>query len=68
MEEGEKIAEEQAGFRSGYSTTDHIFTLLAVIQKSMSQGTGKVYVASIDYQNAFDNVNRESMGLLARCC
>ena len=61
MEEGEKIAEEQAGFRSGYSTTDHIFTLLSVIPKSMSQRKGKVYVAFIDYQKAFDEVNRNSL-------
>ena len=54
MEEGEKIVEEQAGFRSGYSTTDHIFTLL-------SQEKGEVCVAFIDYQKALDLVNRESV-------
>jgi hypothetical protein len=61
MEECEKVSEEQAGFRAGYSTTDHIFTLLAIIQKSMSQGKGKAYVAFVDYQKAFDTVNRDSL-------
>ena len=66
MEEGEKIAEEEAGFRSGYSTTDHIFTLLSVIPKSLSQGQRKVYVVFIDYQKAFDLVNRESVYVCLR--
>ena len=66
MEEGEKIAEEQAGFRSGYSTTDHIFTLLSVVPKSLSQEKGEVYVAFIDYQKALDLVNRESVYVCLR--
>lgn len=61
INETEKIVEEQAGFRSGYSTTDHIFTLLAIIQKSLSQGKGKVYVAFIDYKKAFNMINRNNL-------
>lgn len=48
MEEGEKIAVEQPGFRMGYPTTDHIFTLLSVIPESVSKGKWKVYVPFID--------------------
>lgn len=59
VEEGKKIAVEQAGFRMGYSTTDHIFTLLSVIPKSVSKGKWKVYVPFIDYQKAFEKKNRE---------
>ena len=38
------IGEEQAGFREGRNTTDHIFTLLAMIQKQLSRHT-TLYVA-----------------------
>ena len=30
------IGEQQAGFRKDYSTVDHIFTLLAIVQKILS--------------------------------
>ena len=32
-EENGKLSEAQAGFRQGYSTTDHIFTLNAIVEK-----------------------------------
>ena len=59
IDEGEKIAEEQAGFMSGYSTP--IISFISFIQKSMGQGKGKVYVAFTDYQKAFDRVNSECL-------
>ena len=31
------IGEEQAGFRAGYSTQDHIFTLHSIIETSLNQ-------------------------------
>ena len=33
----EKILGEQAGFRAGYSTVDHIFSLYAMVQKISTQ-------------------------------
>ncbi|KAK7481830.1 hypothetical protein BaRGS_00026977 [Batillaria attramentaria] len=57
-EEQSVIAKEQAGVRSDHSTVDHIFTFIAIIQKSMSQGKRKAYVAFIDYEKAFDSVDR----------
>ena len=41
-EENEKLSEAQTGFRQGYSTTDHIFTLNAVLEKSLFKRGGKV--------------------------
>ena len=41
--------EFQAGFKQNYSTIDHIFTLMAFIQKQFSLNR-KLYVAFIDYE------------------
>ena len=57
-----KISKEQAGFRTGYSTIDHIFTFIAMVKRTLnSRRGGKVYVAFIDYKNAFDTVDREKL-------
>lgn len=61
LEDNDKIAETQAGFRKGYSTTDHVFTLYAITQKYLSQRGGKVYVAFIDLRKAFDSVKRDTL-------
>ena len=57
-EEKEIINDAQAGFRKGRSTTDNIFTLNAVVEKSF-QMNSKVYVAFIDFKKAYDTVNRK---------
>ena len=54
LEENDKTDETQAGFRRGYSTTDHVFTLCAMTQKHLSRRGGKLYVAFIDIRKAFD--------------
>ena len=59
-EDNNKISTEQAGFRRGYSTIDHIFTLHCMISnKLFGRRRGKLYVAFIDYRKAFDTINRE---------
>ena len=58
----QKISKEQAGFRKGYSTVDHMFTLTSMISKKLNcKRGGKVYVAFVDYKKAFDTVNREAL-------
>ena len=61
---GRKISKEQAGFRTGYSTIDHIFTFIAMVKRTLnSRREGKVYVALIDYKKAFDTVDqKKNMG------
>ena len=61
-EKEEKIGKEQAGFRKGYSTIDHIFILVTMVKKKLNnkQG-GKVCVDFIDYMKAFDTVDREKL-------
>ena len=54
------IGDEQAGFRHDYSTTDHIFTLHAIIDMYIKNGK-KLYIAFIDYRKAFDFIDRVSL-------
>ena len=54
------IGEEQAGFREGYSTLDHIFVLYSIISL-YQQKNKKVYCAFIDYKKAFDLIDRSSL-------
>ena len=49
--------EYQAGFKAGYSTIDHVFTLLACVTKQFSNNR-KLYVAFIDFEKCFDTINR----------
>ena len=49
--------EWQAGFKKDHSTIDHMFTLLACVQKQFSLNR-KLYVAFIDFEKAFDSINR----------
>ena len=46
---------EQAGFRKGYSTIDHIHTLRQVIQKT-EEYNRPLCLAFVDYEKAFDSV------------
>jgi hypothetical protein len=59
-EQNRVINETQAGFRQSYSTIDHIFTLLAVVQKQL-RNHGKLYAAFIDFRKAFDLVDRNCL-------
>ena len=49
------IKENQAGFRSGYSTTDHIFTLHSLIEILKFKKI-KLYCSFVDFSKAFDSV------------
>ena len=49
------ILENQAGFRRGLSTLDHIFSLYTVIEL-FKMSKKKLYCAFIDFEKAFDSV------------
>jgi len=55
--ENEILGNEQAGFRAGYSTCDHMFVLHSVIELYLSVRK-RVYCAFIDYKKAFDTIDR----------
>ena len=61
-EDNKKINEEQAGFRKSYSTMDHIYTLHCMASNCLyGSKRSKLYVAFIDFQKAFDTINRDKL-------
>ena len=65
IDDNNLLSETQAGFRKTYSTTDHLFTLLALIQKQLLCHK-KLYVAFIDFRKAFDYVIRTKLWAILR--
>lgn len=51
----ENQSTEQAGFRKGYSTTDHLHVIAQIIEKT-NEYQIPLYMAFIDYEKAFDSV------------
>nr|KAG5710147.1 hypothetical protein BaRGS_006666 [Batillaria attramentaria] len=52
------LREEQAGFRNDRSCTDHIATMRIIIEQSLEWQT-PLYSTFVDFQKAFDSVDRE---------
>ena len=51
---------EQAGFRKGYSTTDHLQSVNQIIEKS-NEFNKQLCIAFIDYEKAFDSVEHDAI-------
>ncbi|CAH2096381.1 unnamed protein product [Euphydryas editha] len=51
---------EQAGFRKGYSTVDHIHVLESILEK-YKEFQRPLYLAFVDYQKAFDSISHKSI-------
>ena len=69
IEENSIISESQAGFRKRYCTVDHLFTLVALIQKQLRNHRKlyrKLYVAFIDFRKTFDSVVRTKLWNILR--
>ena len=58
IQQNNLTGECQAGFKKDYSTVDHMFTLMAMIQKQFALNR-KLYVAFIDFEKAFDSISRK---------
>ena len=54
------LREEQSGFRSGRSCNDAIFTLRRIIE-NIIEFRGMLAINFVDFQKAFDSVNRDCM-------
>ena len=60
LEKSNILGNEQAGFREGFSTTDHIFALHSIINIYLNRKQ-RLYCAFVDYKKAFDLVNRSHL-------
>ena len=51
---------DQAGFRPGHSTTDHLFTFHMVRERAR-EWNQPVWVAALDFKKAFDSIEHDSL-------
>ncbi|KAJ8356884.1 hypothetical protein SKAU_G00196780 [Synaphobranchus kaupii] len=60
-----KLRDQQAGFRRNRSCADHIASLRIIVEQSL-EWNSPFYINSIDYEKAFDSVDRETLWKLLR--
>ena len=51
---------EQAAYRTGYSTTDHLHTIRQIMEKALEYKI-HLYMAFIDYEKAYDSISHEAI-------
>ena len=59
ISEFEILEQNQIGFRKGYQTSDHNFTLQAIIENYFRNNKGPLYVCFVDFKKAFDSVEHK---------
>ena len=60
-----KLRDQQAGFRRNRSCADQIATLRIIVEQSL-EWNSPLYINFIDYEKAFDSVDRETLWKLLR--
>ena len=60
MEDQGLLRPEQGGFRKGFRTMDHIFTLITIISKYLRKGK-RMYACYVDLKKAYDSVWRKGL-------
>ena len=60
-----KLLDQQAGFRRNRSCADQIASLCIIVEQSL-EWNSPLYINFIDYEKAFDSVDRETMLKLLR--
>jgi hypothetical protein len=61
----EEQCEEQCGFRKGRSNTDAIFTLHQIFEK-IKEFNLPTYILFLDYEKAYDKINRKLLWTILR--
>ena len=65
--EDDELRDNQAGFRRERSCTNHIATLRIIVEQSIEmECNSSLYVDFVDYEKAFDSLDRESLCELKR--
>ena len=59
------LRDQQAGFRKGRSSTDQIASLRIILEQSL-EWNFSLYINFVDYEKAFDSVDRKSLWRLLR--
>ena len=59
------LREQQAGFRQDRSCTDQIATLRIIMEQSI-EWNSSLYINFVDYEKAFDSVDRETLWKVLR--
>ena len=55
------LEENQGGFRKGYRTTDHLFTLHALINHYIKVEKKALFLCFVDFRKAFDKVSHSTL-------
>ena len=53
------LRREQIGYRRGFCTVDHLFSLQAVAQKYLTRKSGRLYILYVDFSKAFDCIQHD---------
>ena len=61
----QSLREQQAGFRQDRSCTDQIATLRIIVEQSI-EWNSSLYINFVDYEKAFDSVDRETLWKVLR--
>ena len=60
IENNNIVQAEQAGFKSDFSTIDHLFVLKSLADLYLSKRK-RLYCCFVDYKKAFDTINRPTL-------
>ena len=60
-----ELRDEQAGFRKERSCTDQIATLRVIVEQTI-EWQSSLYVCFVDFEKAFDSVDRQSIWNILR--
>ncbi len=55
------LNENQIAYQKGYQTSDHIFTLRAIIEHNFQEKKRSLHLCFVDFSKAFDSIDRANL-------